>query len=122
MIDWACSCDMCASSMEANMPTQTSYPHIEQRADGKVWLIGTQTKVLEVVLDRLAHHWDADEIQRQHPYLGLGQIYSCLAYYHDHQEELDRVIEEQLRAIERLRGQQGESILRSKLRAKGMAS
>ncbi len=77
-------------------PAQTTYPHIEQRADGDVWLIGTQTKVLEVALDRLAHHWDGDEIQRQHPQFTLGQIHSCLAYYYDHQEEMDRAIEEQL--------------------------
>jgi uncharacterized protein (DUF433 family) len=100
----------------------TSYPHIEQRADGKLWLIGTQTKILEVVLDRLAHHWDADEIQRQHPHLTLGQIHSCLAYYYDHQEELDRIVDEQLRAIESLRGQQGKSVLRAKLKSKGLAS
>ena|SRR5437773_8085009 len=85
------------------MSTQFSYPHIEQRPGGKLWLIGTQTKVLEVALDRLAHHWDADEIQRQHPQLTLGQIHSCLAYYHDHQDEMDRLVEEQLRGIERLR-------------------
>ena len=104
------------------MPTPTNYPHIEKRADGKVWLIGTQTKVLEVALDRLAHHWDADEIQRQHPHLTLGQIHSCLAYYHDHQEEMDRAINEQLRAVEHLRGQQGESVLRAKIKAQSLAS
>jgi uncharacterized protein (DUF433 family) len=104
------------------MSIQTSYPHIEKRADGKVWLIGTQTKVIEVALDRLAHHWDADEIQRQHPHLKLGQIQSCLAYYHDRQEEMDRAIEEQLRAIEQLREQVGESVLRAKIKAKGVPS
>ena len=76
------------------MSTQFSYPHIEQRPDGKLWLIGTQTKVLEVALDRLAHHWDAEEIHRQHPHLGLSQIYAALAFYYDHQAEIDRFIEE----------------------------
>src|SRR5437764_11565701 len=104
------------------MSNESSYPHIEQRPDGKLWLIGTQTKVIEVVLDRLAHHWDADEIQRQHPHLTLGQIHSCLACYYDHQDEMDPVIENQLQEVLRLRGQQGESILRAKLRTKGLAS
>ncbi len=104
------------------MSTPTAYPHIERRADCKLWLVGTQTKVVEVALDRLAHHWDADEIQRQHPHLTLGQIHSCLAYYHDHQDAMDRLIDEQLRTIERLRGQQGESVLRAKLKSKGLAS
>src|SRR5580704_18678694 len=104
------------------MSTQPSYPHIEQRADGKVWLIGTQVKVIEVVLDRLAHHWDADEIQRQHAHLTLGQIHTCLAYYYDHQEEMDRIVTEQLRAIDGLRANAGESVLRAKLKSKGLAS
>ncbi len=100
------------------MAMPTSYPHIEQRSDGKLWLIGTQTKVIEVVLDRLAHHWDADEIQRQHPHLQLGQIHCCLAYYHDHLEEMDRLVEQQLATVKDLRRQQGESILHQKLKAR----
>jgi uncharacterized protein (DUF433 family) len=68
------------------MDTPLAYPHLEKRSDGKVWLIGTQTKVIEVALDRIAHRWDADEIQRQHPHLTLGQIHSCLAYYFDHRK------------------------------------
>ncbi|SRR5258707_15891916 len=104
------------------MSTEPPYPHIERRPDGKLWLIGTQTKVVEVALDRLAHHRDADEIQRQHPHLTLGQIHSCLAHYYDHQEEMDRIVEEQLRAIERLRGTEGGSVLRAKLKSKGLAS
>jgi uncharacterized protein (DUF433 family) len=104
------------------MPAESSYPHIEKRLDGKMWLTGTQTKVVEVALDRLAHHWDADEIQRQHPHLTLGQIYSCLAYYYDHQEEMDQVIEEQLRVVERLRAEAGPSVLRAKVQSKGLAS
>lgn len=99
-----------------------NYPHLERRADGKLWLVGTQTKVVEVVLDRLAHHWDAEEIQRQHPHLTLGQIYSALAYYHDHQDEIDGLIDEQLDLVRELRGQEKESVLRAKLKAKGLAS
>ena len=104
------------------MSTMKAYPHIEQRSDGKLWLTGTQTKVIEVALDRLAHHWDAEEIQRQHPHLTLGQIYSCLAYYYDHQQDMDRLIDEQLRTVQQLRGQQGESVLRAKLKGQGLAS
>src|SRR5438105_11263703 len=104
------------------MATAINYPHLELRDDGKPWLIGTQTKVVEVVLDRLAHHWDAEEIQRQHPHLSLGQIYSCLAYYYDHQQEMDRAIDDQLERVQELRGRQSESVLKSKLKAKGLAS
>ena len=94
-----------------------AYPHIELDARGVPYLAGTQTKVVEVALDRLAHHWDADEIQRQHPHLSLGQIYSALAYYYDHQAQLDAAIEEGLRRVAAIRAGLGESPVRAKLAA-----
>jgi len=97
-----------------------TYPHIALSSEGAPYLSGTQTKVEEVVLDHLAHHWDADEIQRQHPDLTLAQIYSALAYYYDHQEELDREIENGLREVAQIRAGLGASAIRLKLRAKGL--
>ena len=97
-----------------------SYPHIEVRADGTAYIANTQTKVLEVALDRLTHHWDADEIRRQHPHLSLGQIHSALAYYYDHQEGIDRAIEQRLRKANEIRKQLGESPLRARLRDQGL--
>jgi uncharacterized protein (DUF433 family) len=97
-----------------------AYPHIELNAEGVPYVAGTQTKVLEVALDRLAHHWDADEIQREHPHLSLAQIYSALTYYYDHQPDMDRAIAEGLRRVEGIRARLGESPLRAKLTAKGL--
>jgi len=95
------------------------YPHIEDTPEGVASVSGTQTKVLEIALDRIAHHWDADEIQRQHPRLSLAQIYAALAYYFDHQQDLDEQIEEQIRFVEQSRAAAGESPVRAKLRAMG---
>jgi uncharacterized protein (DUF433 family) len=74
----------------------------------------TQTKVIEVVSDRLARHWHADEIHRQHVHLRLGQIYSALAYHYDHQADMDREIEELLRQVEQIQANLGESPVRLK--------
>src|SRR5437016_10623804 len=98
----------------------TVSPHIEFDSQGVPYLTGTQTKVIEVALDRLAHHWDADEIHRQHPHLSLGQIYSALAYYYDHQKELDEDIAERIRRAEEIRASLGESPIRLKLKALGL--
>ena len=98
----------------------TVAPHIEFDSQGVPYLAGTQTKVIEIALDRLAHHWDADEIQRQHPHLSLGQIYSALAYYYDHQPEMDREIDEQLQRVETIRRALGPSPIRQKLKAKAL--
>jgi uncharacterized protein (DUF433 family) len=96
-----------------------TYPHIELDATGVPYLAGTRTKVIEVVLDRLAYHWDADEIQRQHPHLQLAPIYSALAYYYDHQAEMDEGIASSLQRVRALRAQQGESPVLAKLRNLG---
>jgi uncharacterized protein (DUF433 family) len=95
-----------------------AYPHIEI-ADGVPILSGTRTKVVEIVLDRLAYHWDADEINRQHPHLSLAQIYSALAYYYDHQSEMDQGIQAQLQDVERVKSGQPTSPLRLRLKSIG---
>ncbi len=99
--------------------TTVSYPHIEITEDGVPMLAGTKTKVVEVVLDRLAHHWDADEIQRQHPHLTLSQVYAALGYYYDHQDDWDRDIARRLHKAEEIAADQPESAVRTKLRAMG---
>lgn len=96
-----------------------SYPHIELSADGVPYLEGTRTKVVEIALDSLAHHWDAEDIQRQHPHLTMGQIHAALAYYHDHREALDAIIAQQLAEIDRIAGQQPPSLLPEKLKRAG---
>ena len=96
-----------------------SYPHINISPNGVPFVEGTRTKVIEIALDRLAHHWDAEEIQRQHPHLTLSQIYAALTYYHDHQQAFDVEIREQLSDVDRLGGQQGSSTIRAKLQGNG---
>jgi len=75
--------------------------------------------VVEVILDRLPYHWDAEQIHRQHPHLSPTQIHSVLAYYDDHQAEMDGKIDAQLRRIGAIRANLGESLIRLKLKAMG---
>jgi uncharacterized protein (DUF433 family) len=96
------------------------YPHIELNELGVPILAGTRTKVVEIVLDRLAYHWDADEIHRQHPHLSLAQIYSALAFYYDHQAQIDRDIEERLKRAQEIKASLGESPVRFKLKRLGL--
>jgi uncharacterized protein (DUF433 family) len=97
-----------------------AYPHIELDTTGIALIADTQTKVLEVALDRLAHHWDADEIKRQHPHLSLAQIHAALAYYYDHEEEFNQQIRDRQDRANLIRTQVGESPVRAKLRARGL--
>lgn len=100
--------------------TILAYAHITLSPLGIPYISNTRTKVEEVVLDHLAYHWDAEEIQRQHPHLTLGQIHSVLAYYYDHQEEMERTIDDGLHEVAQTRDDVGASPLRLRLRAKGL--
>jgi uncharacterized protein (DUF433 family) len=95
------------------------YPHIDVSRAGVPYIAGNQTKAVEVVLDRLAYHWNADESHPQHLHLSLAQIHSALAYYDDHQAEMDGEIDAQLCRIAAIRASLGESPIRLKLKAIG---
>lgn len=100
--------------------TKTTYEHIELDRQGAAYIARTTTKVIELVVERMAYGWSPEELHFQHPYLTLGQIYSALAYYADHAEELDRDIERRFEEVERLRRESGPSPLAKKLREKGL--
>lgn len=93
----------------------TDYPHINVTPDGVPILAGTKTKVIEVALDCLAHHWDVDEMHCQHPHLTRGQICSALAYYYDHQDELDQAIQAQLSQVDAIKASLGPSLIQAKV-------
>ena len=97
--------------------TTLAYPHIEIDAAGEPVIASTDTKVILIAIDRLAHHWDANEIQRQRPHLSLGQIYSALGYYYDHELEMNKLIDQCLQREDKLLSQLGNSRLRAKLQA-----
>jgi hypothetical protein len=78
-------------------------------------------KVVELVMAQRAHGWSPEEIRFQHPELSLGQIYSALAYYWDHQEELDADIERRSRYAEAARREAGPSLLAIKIRSQNRA-
>jgi uncharacterized protein (DUF433 family) len=93
--------------------------HIEIDSTGRAWLAGANTKVVEVVLDKLAYGWSPEEMHLQHPHLSLAQIHSALAYYYDHQAEIDLEIADQIAEYAKLRAAAEDSLLRTKLRSLG---
>lgn len=93
--------------------------YIELDDRGRPWIVGANTKVVEVVLDKVAYGWDADEIHRQHPYLSLAQIYAAFAYYYDHKAEIDAEIQAQIEEVDRLRAEAGESPFVQRMRQEG---
>lgn len=94
--------------------------HIEIDERGVAWITGANTKVIEVVLDKLAYGWSPEEIHFQHPTLSLAQIHAALTYYYDHQAELDDEILCQLREVETYAEAAKDSPGRHRLRELGL--
>jgi uncharacterized protein (DUF433 family) len=98
---------------------ETKYEHIIFNEKKQPAIEGTKTKVIDIVLDKISYGWSPEEIQFQHPHLTLGQIYSALAYYSDHQEDFDREIEAQLKQVDQMRNSVKQtSTLRKRLKSK----
>ena len=85
------------------MFVETRYEHIALDEAGTPVIAGTTMKVKELVAERLAWGWSPEELLVNHPYLTLGQIFTALAYYADHQAEIDRSIEGDIAYINELR-------------------
>jgi uncharacterized protein (DUF433 family) len=100
--------------------TRTPYAHIILREDGVPIIEGTTTKVIEVVVEKLAYGWSPEEIRYQHPYLSLGQVYSALAYYADHTKTIDDEIEDDLHDYEAGHKEVKDSPFRVRLRQQGV--
>lgn len=90
--------------------------HMERDEAGVAWITGTKVKVTEVILDHLAYGWSGEEIHEHHPHLSLAQVYSALAYYHDHREAMDREIDARRERVTQLRREVGESSAQRRLR------
>lgn len=98
---------------------ETRYEHIVLNEAGAPFIAGTTTKVIELVLDYKAYGWSPEELHFQHPYLTLGQVHSALAYYWDHQQELDQDIERRIKEVEKIRQVTKPTPLDARLKAKG---
>ncbi len=99
------------------LATETAHIHLDER--GVAWIDDTNTKVIEVVLDKLAHGSSPEEIHFQHPHLSLAQIYAAFTYYYDHQAEIDAEIERQVREVDQLAAQAQDSPFRRRMRSLG---
>jgi uncharacterized protein (DUF433 family) len=91
---------------------------IEIDGKGVPWISGANTKVVEVVLDKMAYGWSPEEMHRQHPHLSMAQIHAALSYYYEHQAEVDADIERRNQYVEEMRAQQRDPLTRQELESR----
>lgn len=96
--------------------------HIEVMPDirgGKPRLLGTRITVDDVVLMHFRLGQSLEEIAGKYS-LSLASVYAAMAYYYDHQDEVDQRIEADKAFAEAFRGK-NPSPLQEKLRALSLA-
>lgn len=98
------------------MGTVATPAHIVFDPKGRPWVDDTNVKVIEIALEHIAYGWSAETIHENHPHLSLAQIYSALAWYYDHQTEMDAEIHRQGEELQALRETVGPSPLQEKVR------
>ncbi len=99
---------------------ETAYRHIVLDDKGVPVIAGANTKVSELIAEIQAHGLSPEELCYQLPHLSLGQIYSALAYYWDHREEVEQDLERRSKLAERLRQELGHPLLVERLKLRGL--
>lgn len=97
-----------------------AHPFIELDPRGVPWVIGTNIKVREIVLDGMRYDWDAREIVEHYPHLSLVNVHAAFCYYFDHKDEVDNDIEECDREYERIKASIPEPPVLARLRREGL--
>lgn len=101
------------------MTAGTHYAHIVLDPQGVPMIEGTSLKVKELVAEPLAWGWSSEELHVNHPDLTQGQIYSALAYYADHQADLDASMRSDTELVDQMRQMADPSPLVERLKALG---
>ena len=102
------------------MTTAVSYPHILKVEGAAAHLDRLpRIRVAQIVVDYLNHGWSADEICLHYPHLMRAEVHSAMAYYFDHQAEIDAEIEEEQKLIEEWRENTPLSPFEVRMRAQG---
>ena len=84
---------------------QSGYPHVVFKNTGAPMIEGTRIKVQVIAIDNQYLGLTPKQIQSEYAGLTLGQVYSALAYYWDHKEDIDRQIEDEKRFVDEMRRQ-----------------
>ena len=91
--------------------------------DGTIRITGSRV-TLDSIVHAFQHGATAEQIQDSFPSLTLREIYGAIAYYLEHQEQVDVYLQAQKQAVEETRraieSRQNSAVLRERIRARRM--
>ena len=82
----------------------TDHPPLSADADGVIRVGGTRV-TLDTVVAAFHEGATAEEIAQQYPSLTLAAIYATIAYYLNHQAEIDAYLRDAAQAAEHVRSE-----------------
>ena len=95
----------------------TLLPHLIGDSTGVIWIDDSGYRVVDLVREHLAHGWSAEILQENHPDLTLAQIHAALAWYYDHEQEMQDEMQRRETEADSLFSKMDESPLQKRLRA-----
>src|SRR2546430_17441983 len=84
---------------------------------GRPCIAGTRIRVQDIYVWHELQGLSADEIVSRFPHLSMGDVYSALAHYWDHRDEIGKQMQEETDFVEQMK-QKNPSLLRQKLAKK----
>src|SRR5438105_15214201 len=103
------------------MTIAISYPHIMKIESSPARLERMpRIRVAQVAMDYLFQGWSPDEICNQYPHLKPAEVHSAMAYYFDHQAEIEKEIEDEAKLAEEWRKNTPSSSVVLRLRGQGL--
>jgi uncharacterized protein (DUF433 family) len=96
-----------------SMTSQVVYAHITRTPEtcgGRPRIEGHRVRVQDIAVEHEHQALSPEEICQQHPGLTLSEVYSALAYFHDHRDEILADLERDRIAVEAFRVNQPRSI------------
>ena len=76
------------------MSATLNMPHIWIDDSGIAWVDDSGSKVIEIATEHVGCGWTADMILENHPHLTPAQVHAALAWYYDHQDEMEQQMRE----------------------------
>jgi uncharacterized protein (DUF433 family) len=77
-------------------------------------------RVVQIVMDYLAHGWSPDEMVRHYPHLTLAEAHAAMTYYYDHLQEIDAEIQAELAKVRAAQAAASPTPFEVRLQSKGI--
>jgi uncharacterized protein (DUF433 family) len=100
--------------------TVASNTHITIDDQGVARIDATRMKVIHLVQEKLARKATPEQLHEAYPELSLAQIHAALAFYYDHQADMDAEISKGQKDFDAAKSSSSETPGRKKLRDSGL--